>query len=170
VAVRVDREPRGAVAGGRTPLAEARAGARLLRDVAGFRRFLLARGLLAVTEVAVPFWCWPLARRASTPPASARSSRRRGSRRCQQPDLGTRPTGRPTGRGRIGCRWVPWMLRHHSAVGLVDRAERASLITHGQEAGACAIRVQSCRDQLAVVEEGVTAAGALLGQRSRFGP
>jgi hypothetical protein len=50
------REPAGAVAGGRTPLAEARAGARVLREVAGFRRFLLARGLLAVTEVAVPFY------------------------------------------------------------------------------------------------------------------
>jgi hypothetical protein len=50
------REPPGAVAGGRRPLAEARAGAPLLRGVAGFRRFLLARGLLAVTEVAVPFY------------------------------------------------------------------------------------------------------------------
>ncbi|HET8535971.1 MAG TPA: MFS transporter [Solirubrobacteraceae bacterium] len=50
------REPAGAVAGARTPLAEARAGAALLRRVAGFRRFLLARGLLAVTEVAVPFY------------------------------------------------------------------------------------------------------------------
>jgi hypothetical protein len=50
------REPAGAVAGGRTPLAEARAGAALLRRVSGFRRFLLARGLLAVTEVAVPFY------------------------------------------------------------------------------------------------------------------
>jgi hypothetical protein len=50
------REPPGAVAGGRRPLAEARAGAALLRRVAGFRRFLLARGLLAVTEVAVPFY------------------------------------------------------------------------------------------------------------------
>jgi MFS family permease len=50
------REPRGATAGGRTPLGEARAGAALLRRVAGFRRFLLARGLLAVTEVAVPFY------------------------------------------------------------------------------------------------------------------
>lgn len=50
------REPRGAVAGARTPLAEARAGADLLRGVPGFRRFLLARGLLAVTEVAVPFY------------------------------------------------------------------------------------------------------------------
>ena len=42
--------------GVRTPLAEARAGAALLRRVKGFRRFLLARGLLAVTEVAVPFY------------------------------------------------------------------------------------------------------------------
>jgi hypothetical protein len=50
------REPAGAVAGGRTPLAEARAGAAVLREVAGFRRFLLARALLAVTEVAVPFY------------------------------------------------------------------------------------------------------------------
>jgi MFS transporter len=50
------REPRGAIAGGRTPLGEARAGAALLRRVPGFRRFLLARGLLAVTEVAVPFY------------------------------------------------------------------------------------------------------------------
>jgi hypothetical protein len=50
------RETPGATAGARTPLAEARAGARLLRHVAGFRRFLLARGLLAVTEVAVPFY------------------------------------------------------------------------------------------------------------------
>ncbi len=50
------REPPGAVAGGRRPLAEARAGAALLRRLAGFRRFLLARGLLAVTEVAVPFY------------------------------------------------------------------------------------------------------------------
>ena len=50
------REPAGATAGARTPLAEARAGAALLRQVAGFRRFLLARGLLAVTEVAVPFY------------------------------------------------------------------------------------------------------------------
>jgi hypothetical protein len=50
------REPRGATAGARTPLAEARAGAALLRRVEGFRRFLLARGLLAVTEVAVPFY------------------------------------------------------------------------------------------------------------------
>ncbi|HET6689987.1 MAG TPA: MFS transporter [Miltoncostaeaceae bacterium] len=50
------REPAGAVAGGRTPLAEARAGARLLREVPGFRRFLIARGLLAATEVAVPFY------------------------------------------------------------------------------------------------------------------
>jgi hypothetical protein len=50
------REPAGAVAGGRKPLAEARAGAALLRRVSGLRRFLLARGLLAVTEVAVPFY------------------------------------------------------------------------------------------------------------------
>jgi hypothetical protein len=50
------REPQGATAGARTPLAEARAGLLLLRQVAGFRRFLLARGLLAVTEVAVPFY------------------------------------------------------------------------------------------------------------------
>jgi hypothetical protein len=50
------REPAGATAGARTPLAEARAGAALLRRVGGFRRFLLARGLLAVTEVAVPFY------------------------------------------------------------------------------------------------------------------
>jgi sugar phosphate permease len=50
------REPPGATAGARTPLAEARAGADLLRQVTGFRRFLLARGLLAVTEVAVPFY------------------------------------------------------------------------------------------------------------------
>ncbi|WP_217912660.1 MFS transporter [Miltoncostaea marina] len=50
------REPAGPVAGGRTPLAEARAGVALLRRVAGFRRFLLARGLLAATEVAVPFY------------------------------------------------------------------------------------------------------------------
>ncbi len=49
-------EPPGAIAGGRTPLKEAHAGARLLREVPGFRRFLLARGLLAVTEVAVPFY------------------------------------------------------------------------------------------------------------------
>jgi hypothetical protein len=49
-------EPAGAVAGGRTPLAEARAGVVVLRQVPGFRRFLLARGLLAVTEVAVPFY------------------------------------------------------------------------------------------------------------------
>lgn len=52
---RID-EPPGAVAGGRSPLKEAHAGVRLLREVAGFRRFLLARGLLAVTEVAVPFY------------------------------------------------------------------------------------------------------------------
>jgi Major Facilitator Superfamily len=50
------REPAGATAGARSPMAEARAGAVLLRQVAGFRRFLLARGLLAVTEVAVPFY------------------------------------------------------------------------------------------------------------------
>ena len=50
------REPSGAVEGARTPLAEARAGAELVRTVAGFRRFLLARALLAVTEVAVPFY------------------------------------------------------------------------------------------------------------------
>jgi hypothetical protein len=50
------REPPGAVEGGRRPLAEARAGTRVLREVAGFRRFLIARGLLAVTEVAVPFY------------------------------------------------------------------------------------------------------------------
>jgi hypothetical protein len=50
------REPPGATAGARTPLAEARAGAALVRRVVGFRRFLLARGLLAVTEVAVPFY------------------------------------------------------------------------------------------------------------------
>ena len=50
------REPAGATAGARTPLAEARAGVALLRRVEGFRRFLLARGLLAVTEVAVPFY------------------------------------------------------------------------------------------------------------------
>jgi predicted MFS family arabinose efflux permease len=50
------REPAGAVAGGRTALGEARAGAGLLRSVPGFRRFLLARALLAVTEVAVPFY------------------------------------------------------------------------------------------------------------------
>jgi hypothetical protein len=49
-------EPAGAVTGGRTPLAEARAGVAVLRQVPGFRRFLLARGLLAVTEVAVPFY------------------------------------------------------------------------------------------------------------------
>jgi hypothetical protein len=50
------REPPGAVEGARTPVAEARAGGVLLRKVTGFRRFLLARGLLAVTEVAVPFY------------------------------------------------------------------------------------------------------------------
>jgi hypothetical protein len=50
------REPAGATAGARTPLAEARAGATVLREVAGFRRFLIARALLAVTEVAVPFY------------------------------------------------------------------------------------------------------------------
>jgi hypothetical protein len=49
-------EPAGAVAGGRSALAEARAGAALLRRVPGFRRFLVARALLAVTEVAVPFY------------------------------------------------------------------------------------------------------------------
>ena len=49
-------EPAGATGGGRTPLAEARAGAGLLREVRGFRRFLLARALLAVTEVALPFY------------------------------------------------------------------------------------------------------------------
>jgi hypothetical protein len=63
------REPAGATAGGRTPLAEARAGAEVLRRVTGFRRFLLARGLLAVTEVAVPFYV--LAARAEGVGASA---------------------------------------------------------------------------------------------------
>ena len=50
------REPTGATGGARSPLAEARAGAEVLRRVTGFRRFLVARGLLAVTEVAVPFY------------------------------------------------------------------------------------------------------------------
>lgn len=50
------REPAGAVEGARDPIAEARAGTRLLRGTSGYRRFLLARGLLAVTEVAVPFY------------------------------------------------------------------------------------------------------------------
>ncbi len=63
------REPPGATEGGRTPLAEARAGARLLREVRGFRRFLLARALLAVTEVALPFYV--LAARESGVDASA---------------------------------------------------------------------------------------------------
>ena len=50
------REPPGETGGGRTPLAEARAGAGVLREVPGFRRFLLARSLLSVTEVALPFY------------------------------------------------------------------------------------------------------------------
>lgn len=61
-------EPAGPAERGRTPLAEARAGMEVLRDVPGFRRFLVARGLLSVTEVALPFYV--LAAREAGVPAS----------------------------------------------------------------------------------------------------
>jgi hypothetical protein len=93
------REPAGATAGARTPLAEARAGAVLLRQVAGFRRFLLARGLLAVTEVAVPFYVLASREAASTPPVWERFSWRRASRRSSATRSGDGPpTTRPTAR------------------------------------------------------------------------
>lgn len=49
-------EARGATEGGRNALQEARAGRRILREVPGFRRFVVARGFLASVELAVPFY------------------------------------------------------------------------------------------------------------------
>lgn len=48
-------ERRGATEGGRTPLAEARAGMATVGRVGGFRRYVLARALLLAVEVALPF-------------------------------------------------------------------------------------------------------------------
>jgi len=50
------REPPGATSGGRNPLAEAGAGLTLFRGQQGFRRFLYARVLLLLVEIATPFY------------------------------------------------------------------------------------------------------------------
>lgn len=49
------------------------------------------------------------------------------------------PTAKLGGSGAVGC----LMLRHHSTVGLVDRAQWAGPITRGQEAGTRAIGLGS---------------------------
>lgn len=50
------REDAGATAGGRSPWGELAVGMSLLRDVPGYRRFLLARALLLSVEIAMPFY------------------------------------------------------------------------------------------------------------------
>ncbi len=49
-------EAPGATEGGRNALAEARAGRRLLREVPGFRRFVLARAVLVSVQLSLPFY------------------------------------------------------------------------------------------------------------------
>ncbi len=50
------REPDGATEGGRSALAEARAGIHLLQDAPAFRRFVLARAFLLAAQLAAPFY------------------------------------------------------------------------------------------------------------------
>jgi hypothetical protein len=50
------REPAGATEGGRSALAEARAGVHLLREEAAFRRFVLARSCLLAAQLATPYY------------------------------------------------------------------------------------------------------------------
>ena len=49
-------EEAGATGGGRNALGEVRAGHRLIREVAGFRRFILARAFLLSIELSLPFY------------------------------------------------------------------------------------------------------------------
>lgn len=49
-------EQPGATEGGRTPLGEGRAGMQLWRTVSGYRRYIVARGLLLSIELAAPFF------------------------------------------------------------------------------------------------------------------
>ncbi len=51
----IDETP-GATSGGRSMLGELRAGLGLFRDVRGFRRFVMTRGLLLAVELAMPFY------------------------------------------------------------------------------------------------------------------
>jgi hypothetical protein len=50
------QEEDGATEGGRNALTEARAGLSLLREVPGFRRFIVARGLLLSITLSIPFY------------------------------------------------------------------------------------------------------------------
>ena len=51
----ITEEP-GATGGGRNALGEVRAGLRLIREVSGFRRFILARSFLVSIELSLPFY------------------------------------------------------------------------------------------------------------------
>jgi hypothetical protein len=78
---------------------------------------------------------WPFASSSSRTATSLSSPEEKAPR--DEPNL---PTAKLGGSGAVGY----LMLRHNSTVGLVDRAEWAGLITRGQEAGTCAIRLGSC--------------------------
>lgn len=58
------REEDGATEGGRNPVQEARAGMNLLREVPGFRQFVVSRGVLLSIELSLPFYAL-LARRST---------------------------------------------------------------------------------------------------------